>query len=326
MSRQPVVRAVLQHRYGPPEVLEPGTVPRPEPGPGELVLRVRAVAVSRAEAHMRAADPPIARLAAGLLRPRNLVPGGDLAGEVLRRGPGVDGVEPGDLVVGFSMRGGGYAEEARVRAAEVVPVPDGVSAAQAVAVSEGGLTALPFVRDHGRVGRGTRLLVNGASGAVGVMAVQLAVDLGAEVTAVCSTPNLDLARSLGAQHVVDRTVTDVASLPEPYDVVLDATGTGSYRRFRRLLAPRGRYLTTVPSGAILGQMLVTRLRPGRRATLATTGLRPARAKVADLRLLLALAAERRVRAVVGTMPLDDVVAAHRLVDTGTKRGTLVLVP
>lgn len=321
------VRAVVQHRYGPPDVLVPDRVPYPAVRPGQVLVRVRAVAVSRAEAHMRAADPPVARVASGLVRPRNAVPGGELGGEVLEVGDGVTHVAPGDRVVAVSLRGGGYAEVAAVAADAVVPVPDGVPVEDAVAVVEGGLTALPFLRDHGRVGSGTRLLVNGASGAVGVLAVQLGVDLGAVVTGVCGPAHLELVRSLGAHRVLDRTHEDLTDAVEAYDVVLDAVGTSSYPRVRPALAPGGRYLTTVPSAGILADMLRTRLRPGRRATLATTGLRPTRAKVADMAHLLALAAEGRVRAVVDRrFPLEEAAAAHRLVDTGRKSGAVLLVP
>lgn len=321
------MRAVVHHVYGPPEVLTLADVARPSPGPGDVVIRVAAAVVSRAEAHMRAADPPVARLATGLRRPRHAVPGGELAGEVLAVGSGVTELAPGDRVVAVSLRGGGYAEEACVPDAGTVRVPDDVPLEDAAAVVEGGLTALPFLRDHGRVGQGTRLLVHGAAGAVGAMAVQLGVHLGAHVTAVCSTRNLDLVRSLGAHRVLDRTAEDFTAAPGAYDVVLDAVGTSSYARARHALSPHGRYLTTVPSARVLGQMLVTRLRPGRRATLATTGLRPVDAKRTDMVHLLDLAARGVLRAVVDrVLPLAGAVEAHRYVDTGRKRGAVLLRP
>lgn len=329
-STSTTMPAVAQRSYGPPDVLQVVRLPRTAPGPGQVRVRVRAVAVSRAEAHMRAADPPVARLASGLVRPRNPVGGGELGGEVLDVGPGVTGVAPGDRVVAVSLHGGGYAEEATVDAAATVRVPDAVGLEDAVAVVEGGLTALPFLRDHGRVGPGTRLLVHGASGAVGVMAVQLGVHLGAVVTGVCSDRNVELVRGLGAHHVVDRSVPGadgaLVAVGEQ-DVVLDAVGAAPYPTVRALLAPRGRYLTTGPSAGILLRMLGTRLRPGPRATLATTGLRPVAAKVADMAHLLGLTAAGDLRAVIDRrFPLEDVVEAHRLVDGGRKRGTVLLVP
>ena len=321
------MRAVVQLRYGGPDVLQPARLPRPVPRPGDVVVRVRAVAVDRAAAHMRAADPPVARLAAGLVRPRHPVLGGELGGDVVAVGRDVTGIAVGDRVVAVSLAGGGYAEEARVPAAAVVHVPDGLGTEDAVAVVEGGLTALPFVRDQGRVGPGTQILVNGASGAVGVMAVQLAAHLGATVTGVCSTGNVELVRSLGAAHVLDRTREDFTAAREAYDVVLDAVGTSSFRRARACLTPTGRYLTTVPSAAIGPQMVWTRLRGGRRATLATTGLRPVAAKVADMAHLLDLAAAGHVRAVVDRrLPLEAAAQAHAYVDTGRKRGAVLLVP
>lgn len=321
------MNAVAFYRYGPPEVLVATRLPRPQAGPGEVVLAVRSVAVERAGCHLRAADPPVARLASGLFRPRRPVPGGTLAGEVVAVGADVPGVRCGDRVAAVSLGGGGYAEQVAVRAAEVVPIPDAVPFDDAVAVVEGGLTALPFLRDHGRVGVGTRLLVHGAAGAIGVLAVQVGAGLGATVTGVCSTRNVELVRSLGAEHVVDRTVEDFTTAGEAYDVVFDTVGASSFTRARRALTPSGSYLTTVPSAAIGPQMLCTRLVGGQRAVLGLTGLRSVGAKATDMAHLLELTAAGRVRAVVDRQfPLDQAADAERYVETGRKRGAVLLHP
>lgn len=324
------MRAATCRRYGAPDVLRVEQLPVPVPAAGEVLLRVGAVSVSRADVQMRSADPFVARLAGGLRRPRNPVLGAELAGEVVAVGPGVEGFAPGDRVVGATgVAQGGYAEYARVPAAALVAVPTGMSDADAVALVEGGLTALPFLRDGGRVRPGQAVCVNGAVGAVGSSAVQLAVALGAEVTAVCSAGGADLARSLGATQVIDRERQDVTAGSQRFDVVLDAVGTLSLRRVRRVLRPGGIYLSTVPSVGIGWHTLVAGL-PGRRrrrGRILFTGLRPAERKAADQAALLELAAAGRVRPVLDrTYPLDDVAEAHAYVGAGRKHGTVVLVP
>lgn len=323
------MRAVTCRRYGPPDVLCVEDLPVPSPRAGEVLLRVGAVSVSRADAAMRAADPAVARLAAGLRRPRHPVLGAELAGEVVAVGPDVSGVAVGDRLVGATgVAQGGYAEYARVPVAGTVRVPIGMSDAEVVALVEGGLTALPFLRDGGRVGARSAVCVNGAAGAVGAAAVQVAVALGAEVTAVCSAAGADLARSLGARVVVDREVEDVTSGGARFDVLLDAVGTLSLWRARRALRPGGIYLSTVPSPGILWHTLTAAV-PGRRrrGRILFTGLRPAAAKAEDQTELLELAAAGRLRPVLtGTYPLEDAVAAHTLVDSGRKQGTVVLTP
>src|SRR4051794_7772401 len=241
------MNAVVHDRYGPPDVLRPAELPRPVPGAGEVVIRNRVVTVTAADCAFRAADPFFARFATGLLRPRRAVLGGNVAGEVAAVGPGVSGHPVGARVVGVAgVAMGGYAEYTRLPAAAVVPIPDALGFADAVAVVEGGLTALPFLRDHAELGPGHRILVNGASGAVGTSAVQLARHFGATVTGVCGPANVDLVRSLGAAAVVDRSETDFTAERAAYDVVFDAVGRSSFGRCRRALRPGGAYLTTVP--------------------------------------------------------------------------------
>jgi NADPH:quinone reductase-like Zn-dependent oxidoreductase len=317
--------AVVHDRYGPPEVLRLAEVPRPAPREGEVVIRNRAVTVTAADCAFRAADPFFARFATGLLRPRRAVLGGNVAGEVAEIGPGVVGLRRGDRVVGVAgVEMGGYAEYTRLPAEAVVPIPDAVSSTAAVAVVEGGLTALPFLRDHAEVGPGRRVLVNGASGAVGTSAVQLAGHFGAAVTGVCSTANVELVRSLGADEVVDYTAADFTAQREAYDVVFDAVGKSSFGRCRRALRPGGAYLTTVPGLPALLQAR-TRHAGDRRVVLAFTGLRPAADKARDMALLLELTVAGGIMPVIDrTWPLAEAAEAHRHVDTGRKRGVVVL--
>lgn len=324
-----VMRAVTARRYGPPEVLDVERLPVPRPGPGEVLVRVGAVAVSRAETHMRAADPAIARLAGGVRRPRNPVGGSELAGEVVLAGSAVTDLRAGDRVVGATGAAmGAAAEYVRVPAAGLVGVPRDMSDADAVALTEGGLTALPFLRDAGRLRAGQHVCVNGAVGAVGAAAVQLAVAAGARVTAVCGAANAALARELGASDVVDRATDDVAARRDAFDVFLDAVGTRSFRQVRRALRPGGVYLGTVPTPAIFWHTLAA-LVPGRRrrGRIALTGLHPPAAKAADLREMLDLSAQGLLRPVLDRIyPFEEAAAAHAYVEAGRKRGTVVLVP
>ncbi|WP_155859363.1 NAD(P)-dependent alcohol dehydrogenase [Cellulomonas sp. KRMCY2] len=330
MTTEPLPRtmtASVHRRYGPPEVLHPEQVPVPAPRPGEVLVRVGAVAASAADAALRAARPAIARLAGGLLHPRNPILGSEVAGVVVALGEGVTAVAVGERVVGATgARMGGYAECVCLRAVGIARVPDGLTLPDAVGVTEGGLTALPFLRDQARLLPGQRVLINGASGCVGAAAVQLAADLGAEVVGVCSGRSAELVRSLGATEVIDYTAEDFTAARGAYDVVFDTVATSSFRRCRRALRPGGVYLTTAPSPVAAVQSLLTR-GARRRVRLAFTGLRPQADKAADMTVLIGLAVEGRIRPVVDrTYPLADAAEAHRLVDSRHKRGTVVLVP
>jgi len=320
--------AATYHRYGPPEALRAEEVPVPRPRHGEVLVRVGAVAASAADAALRSAHPAVARLAGGLRGPRNPILGSELAGVVVALGAGVTDVAPGERVVGATgARMGGYAQYACVPADGVARVPDGMELADAVGIIEGGLTALPFLRDQARVRPGQVVCVNGASGAVGTAAVQLAAHLGAEVVGVCSGRNADLVASLGATRVLDYTAVDLTAERVVFDVVFDTVATGSFRRCRRALTRTGVYLTTAPSPVAAVQSLLSRSRSRRRVRLAFTGLRPQADKAADMALLLELATVGTIRPVIDRRyQLTEAAEAHRYVDTGRKRGVVVLIP
>ncbi|MUL41412.1 NAD(P)-dependent alcohol dehydrogenase [Streptomonospora sp. PA3] len=320
------MQAAVCPRYGPPETLRIRDVPRPSAGEGELQVRVRFSAVTPTDCAARSADPATARLAFGLLRPRNPILGGLVVGEVAQVGGGVTAFSVGDEVIAETGAAlGAHARYARVRAAGAVARPAGMSGETAAAVADGGLTALPFVRDHARLEPGQSILVNGASGAVGGAAVQLAAHFGARVTGVCSGANAELVASLGAGEVVDYTSTEFTRLNRRFDVVFDAVGKSSYARCRRLLKPGGAYLTTGPGAGILLHSLLTAAPGGRRARLALTGLRSQEARAADLAVLTRLAGEGRLVPVVdGRYPLERVRQAHERVETGRKRGSVLL--
>ena len=210
------MKAIVQDRFGPPEVLRLADIDLPEIGPGDVLVRVRAAGLNPYDWHMLRGDPLIVRLipgATGLTRPKNRVAGLDAAGVVEAAGADVRGLSAGDEVLGFCP--GAFAEYARAEAGKVVPKPPGLTFDQAAAIPIAATTALRGIREIGQVRAGHQVLVNGAAGGVGSFAVQIATALGAEVTGVCSTRNAELVRSLGAAHVIDYTTDDFTGEPAP---------------------------------------------------------------------------------------------------------------
>ena len=319
------MKAAVARRYGPPDVVTVADVPRPEPRDDEILVRVRAAAVGVVDGLARRGSPWYARAHFGLLRPRFPVLGCDFAGDVVAAGPAVSRFGAGDAVFGtIAPRFGAHADYVCLpEHGAVAAKPEGVSYVEAAALVDA--TALCFLRDKAGLRAGQAVLVNGASGAVGSSAVQLAVHLGASVTGVCSGPHVRLVRKLGASSVIDYTRTDFTRAGRRYDVIFDVAGTSSFLRCRRVLNPGGVYLTTAPSPAILAQMPWTARFGSRRAVIAFTGLRPASEKREDLLVLGELAEASALVPVVGACyPLARIADAYRRVDAGHKKGTIVV--
>jgi NADPH:quinone reductase-like Zn-dependent oxidoreductase len=318
------MKAAVYRRFGGPEVVAPEELATPKPTGDQVLVRVLAASVSASDAAARSGSPWFARLAFGPFRPRVRVLGSDFAGTVEAAGPDARRFAVGDLVFGATNAAmGAHAEYIVVsEAAPIERVPEGIDPARAAALVDA--TAMSFLRETADLQPGQRLLVNGASGAVGSAAVQLAKHMGARVTGTSSARNVDFVRSLGADAALDHADFDVVVAAGPYDVVFDAYGKLGYRRARRALADDGLYMTTVPSFAILVQSLWKRLFGRRRATVAFTGLRPVDRVAADLRETAALAARSELDALVdATYPLERVADAYRHVERG-KRGHVVL--
>ncbi len=249
------MRAMLFTRYGPPDVLHLGEVERPTPGPDEVLVRVRAASANPADWHLMRGEPFLARLQAGLRKPKRAILGADVAGTVEAVGTEVTRFQPSDEVFGelfSSLRFGGFAEYAAVPRRALVHKPANVTFEEAAAVPLAAITALQALRDAGHLEEGQRVLINGASGGVGTYAVQLARHFGAEVTGVTSTRNLELVRSIGADHVVDYTEHDFTREGRRYDLIVDAVGNRSVRDYKRALEPQGR-------GVIVGFTTLRRL-------------------------------------------------------------------
>ena len=242
----PTMQAIIQDGYGAPErVLRLAQTARPSPGADQVLLRVRATSVNTPDWATVAGVPYVLRLQSGLRRPTHPVRGSDLAGTVEAVGPRVTDLQRGDEVLGSlwgsatGSQAGAFAQYTVAPASQLVKKPAGLSFEAAAASVMTGLTAMIAMRDAGQVRPGTRVLINGASGGVGTMAVQIAKSLGAEVTGVCSTRNVDLVRSLGAAHVIDYTTQDFTQSEQRYDVILDNVLNHSPKATARLLAPNG---------------------------------------------------------------------------------------
>jgi NADPH:quinone reductase-like Zn-dependent oxidoreductase len=317
------MRAAVNTRYGPPAVVRLADVPKPVPGAGELLIKIRATTVNRTDCGVRAADPVIARLFTGLTRPRHTILGSEFAGDVEAVGGNVGSFAVGDAVFGLSSeKMGAHAEYLCLpESGPVARKPANVTYDQAAAVCDGAMGAWTALRRAG-LRRGQNILINGASGAIGTAAVQLAKHLGAEITAVCATGNIDLARSLGADRVIDYTAEDFTKDGRRYDVVFDAVGKSSFRRCRPLLKKSAVFLFTdlgflwhVPVLALLTRFVGTR-----RVILPIP-----RHNQDDVRFLRDLIEDGAFTAVIDRRyPLESIVDAHRYVDTGQKTGNVVV--
>lgn len=321
------MKAAVIDRYGAPDVFEVREIATPVVGEHDVLVRVHATVATPPDCAFRSADPFIVRLFAGLTRPKDGVLGSTLSGQVAAVGSAVTRFRPGDRAVAATLGNGAYAEYCLLKDDGVIAtIPPRLGFAEAVSIAEGYLTAMPFLRDEAKIKRGDRLLINGGSSNTGAMAIEIAKHFGAEVTAVCSTRNIDLAMSLGADRVIDYTNADFTAEQGRYDVIFDAVGKSSFAKCSRALTPTGVYMTTVPTMEIAWLMLTGRkTATGKRALLATTGLRSTADKARDLVVMNELIATGALRAVIDRhYPLEDIAEAHRYVETGRKRGSVVI--
>jgi NADPH:quinone reductase-like Zn-dependent oxidoreductase len=320
------MRAIVYAKYGPPGVVALAEVPKPRPRRREVLVRIHATTVTTADARARSLQMPpgfglLGRLVFGVFGPRQPILGTELAGEVEAVGAAVTRFAPGDRVLAFT--GGRYGAHAEYRAiAEdglIVKLPANLGFEEAASLAFGATNALSFLRKAG-VQRGDRVLIVGASGNIGAAAVQLAKHVGAEVTAVCSTANLELVRSLGADEVIDYTREDFAQQRDRHDIIVDTTGTTTLGRCEQALRQGGRLVAIQGS---LAQMLGLERASRRSGKKVIAGIASVTAD--DLELLAGLAERGALRPVIDRCyPLEDAASAHAYVDTGRKRGSVVL--
>jgi NADPH:quinone reductase-like Zn-dependent oxidoreductase len=317
------MKAIVQERYGSADVLQLKEIDKPPVGDGAALVRVHATSVNPADWHAISGTPFVARLAFGVRKPKNPVPGTDLAGVVEAVGKDVTKLRPGDEVFGSSV--GAFAEYACTPEDHLVPKPANLTFEQAAAFPIAATTALQGLRDWGQLRPGQMVLVIGASGGVGTFAVQIAKALGAEVTGVCSTRNVEMVRSIGADQVIDYTQQDPLLSGKRYDLIFQLAGTASPSRCRRALTPKGTLVLSSGDGRFTGM--------GRMAAAAVSGpfvsqalvMRVAKLNQADLLALTALIEAGKVMPVIDrTFAFGETPAAVRYCEEGHTRGKVVI--
>lgn len=320
------MKAVVYERYGPPDVLELKQVEKPAPKDNEVLIKIHATTVTSGDLRARSLDVPagfglISRLVFGVFRPRQPILGSELAGEVEAVGKDVSKFKVGDPVFAFSDTDMGCYAEYRCMPEDgkLARKPGNLTYEQAAALSFGGTTALYFLR-KGNIQRGEKVLVNGASGAVGTACVQLARYLGADVTGVCSTANVERVKSLGATQVIDYIQEDFTQNGQTYDVIVDTVGTAPFSRSKASLNERGRLLLIF---ATLPDMLRTPWVSMTSKKKVIAGV--AFGKPEDLLFLAKLAEAGEFKPVIDRRyPLERIVEAHRYADTGRKKGNVII--
>jgi NADPH:quinone reductase-like Zn-dependent oxidoreductase len=320
-----MMRAVTQSRYGGPEVLHLTHVPVPAAGEGQVLVQVRAAGLDRGTEHLMTGKPYAVRLAMGLRRPKNPVVGRDVAGTVVATGAGVTRFAPGDEVYGVAP--GSFADYAVADEGKLALKPANLSFAEAAVVPISAGTALQALRDVGRVSAGQAVLVTGASGGVGSYAVQLAVGMGAEVTAVCSRAKHDHVTALGARRVLDHARDDWADGTHRYDLILDIAGNPSLRRLRRALTPRGTAVFVGGEGAGAVTGMGRQLRGAALSPLIGPHLKLllARERGTDYEHLARLLEAGELSPVLDrTYPLEQAAEAVRQLEEGTVRGKVAI--
>ncbi len=320
-----MMRAAVCEQYGAPDVLQIREVESPHPKADEVLIRVHAATVTPSDTLMRSGSTVMTRVILGFRkpRPRYRIPGTEFAGVVEATGEQVRRFKPGDAVYGFRGFGTGTCAEYKCMSARgsVALKPANMSFEQAAALVDGATTALFFLRDKARIESGQQVLINGASGSIGTYAVQIAKYLGADVTGVCSTRNIELVASLGADRVIDYTAEDFVTRGETYDVIFDTVGKRSFAACKPALKPDGCYMVTT------GNIVANFIQSGWSSVVG--GKRMIYAMSVDKREALEVikdfAESDIIRPVIDmTYPLDEIVEAHRYVDTGRKRGNVVI--
>lgn len=322
------MQAVIYQEYGKPEVLTLAEIEKPVPKENEILIKLYATSVTTGDYRARSLDLPTnlfwlpARLIFGLTKPKQPVLGQEFAGEIVGTGNDVTKFKVGEKVFGSTgAKFGTYTEYIVIEEDGVVAtLPQNLQAEEAVVLPFGGLTALYFLRDLGHVKRGEKVLINGASGSIGTYAVQLAKLFGAEVTGVCSSTNVELVKSLGADYVIDYTKEDFTQVEKTWDVILDTVGKITFQKSKDSLSEKGRYLAVVMTGVEMWQIVRTSFSGGKKVLSGVTN-----EKLENLLYLKELVEAGKVKPVIDrSYPIEEIVEAHRYVEKGHKKGNVLI--
>ena len=323
------MKAMITTTYGSPDVFRLENVAKPVPHPNQVLIKVHASAVTKADTMMRTGKPFIGRLFTGLSKPKLPVWGTGFSGVVEAVGSKVTQFKVGSKVFGENIETmGTYAEYVTVPEDGIVAhLPDNISFDEAAGMCDGGLTSLNFLINLGNIKSGQKVLINGASGSLGTAAIQIAKHFGADVTGVCSGNNISLVKKLGADHVIDYTRQDFTTNTNTYDLIYDTVGVRSFTECRPALTKHGLYLSPVLGMPLLGHMMVTSVFGKKKAKFSATGALPVEETRRLLDMLLDIIEAGNLRGVLDrTYPLEQLAEAHTYVDAGHKKGNVVLNP
>ncbi len=321
------MKAIEYKNYGPPEVLQLIDSEKSTPNANEVLVKIYATTVTATECMFRQGKPFISRFFTGLIKPKLNRLGEELAGEIVAVGKDVKKFNKGDKVFGTAgPKFGANAEYLCVPEDGVLALkPNNMNYEEAASSVDGFLTAMPFLRDVGKIKKGQSVLVNGASGSVGSAAVQIAKYFETEVTGVCSSSNVELVKSIGADMVIDYTKEDFTQSGNTYDIIFDAVGKISFSKAKKALKKDGIFLEAGMNLGIISNVLWTSLFGKKKAKIAATGLRPPMERTKDLILLKQLLEAGKIKPVIDkTYPIEEIAKAHAYVDKGHKKGNVVI--
>jgi NADPH:quinone reductase-like Zn-dependent oxidoreductase len=320
------MKASLSKMYGTHEVFKIEDVTKPVPKHNEVLVRVYAATVTGSDIMMRIGKPYVGRLYLGLSKPKTTILGFDFAGEIVETGKDVTSFKVGDKVFGGTTTLGCYAEYTCVNMDDVIStMPENINYQSAAPVSGSAITVMNFLKGLAKIKAGDTLLINGASGSLGTYAVQIAKYFGAEVTGVCSTTNIKMVKDLGADFVIDYTREDFTKNGKQYDIIFDTVGKITFSSCKNSLTSNGIYLSSVISMPLLLQMMKTSLFGKKKVKSSSTGMLPAKVRLAYLIALKEMLKTEKIKTVIDTSyPLSQMSDAHSYVEKGHKKGNIII--
>ncbi len=321
------MKAIIYTKYGTPEELQLKEIEKPVPKENEVLVKVHATTVTATDCVFRRGEPKISRLFTGLTKPKNQILGSEFAGVIEAVGKEVKLFKAGDKVIGTTPGYGSYSEFICLpeEKSTLAKMSSNKSYEEAIACCDGFLTALPFLREKGRIHKGNSVLVIGASGSVGSAAVQLAKYFGAEVTGVCSKSSVKLVKSIGADKVVDYTKEDFTKLGETYDIIFDLVGKITFSQCKNSLKENGKFLEAAITLGVFPSVLRTSIFSNKKSMIMATGLRPPAERTKDLNFITELVESGKIKPIIDKIfPLEKIAEAHSYVDKGHKKGNVVI--
>lgn len=320
------MKASISKQYGTPDVFHIEEVTKPTPKENEVLVRIYAATVTGSDLMMRKGKPYVGRLYLGISKPKTTILGFDFAGEIVETGKNVTAFKVGDKVFGGTTTLGSYAEYTCVNVNDVITtMPDNISYEAAAPVSGSAITVMNFLKGLGKIKAGDKVLINGASGSLGTYAVQIAKQLGAEVTGVCSTSNVKMVQELGADFVIDYTKTDFTKNGKQYDIIFDTVGKTTFSACKNSLTTNGVYLSSVVSIPLLLKMMTTSFFGKKKAKTASTGMLPAKVRLSYFLELKEMLKATKIKTVIDhSYPLSQMAAAHEYVEKGHKKGNIII--